>query len=522
MLDDQKRNPSDVRTVAEGKKLSGMAAIKAASEHAEKVEPISADTLPNQRKPARAQSNGPGAVSHSVHSKCDEERADPPEQMAVRRPRVEVTEDGIAQELVRRHDGRIKFDHSRNVWFIWDKCVWQKDVTGRIRQILREITREATKRWSHDEARKVRRATFISGAERMAKTDRRVSVTADHWDSDKMLLGCPGATVNLTTGEIRKPDPSNAITKLCGVAPGKGSCPTWLQFLQDVTDGDEDVIAFIQLWVGYLLTGRTDEQVLLFIHGPGGNGKSVFLNVISRILGEYSATAAMDTFTKSRNDRHPTDLAMLCGARSVSVSETEDGRNWAEARVKQLTGGDEITARFMRQDYFSFLPSFKLTIVGNHQPMLSNVDPAMKRRFLVLPFEHHPKTKDPDLEMKLWAEAPQILEWAIRGCLEWQQRDLPRPATIMDATEHYFEEQDTFSQWMEERCELVPSGGFTSAADLYHSWRRHAEDLGEEPSTSKTLGQKSKRNGLSSRQKRILGRNCKVWFGISMRTPELK
>ncbi len=440
----------------------------------------------------------------------------PPENCVEQVTTIEVTEDGAARELVRRNGHKIRYDNNLGAWWIWEGTVWRKDATGRIRETLKRIAREATVGLGTKVLRAVRRAGFISGAERMAMTDSRVSVSADYWDRDPMLLGCPGATIDLRTGKHLTPRPENGITKLCGVNPEKGDCPVWQQFLADATGGDEEVIAFLQMWFGYLLTGQTDEQVLLFVHGPGGNGKSVFLNIMSRVLGDYSATAAMDTFTKSKGDRHPTDLAMLAGARSVSVSETEDNRGWSEARIKQLTGGDEVTARFMRRDFFTFRPSFKLTIVGNHQPVINDVDPALRRRLLILPFTHQPTLCDPNLEKKLWSEAPQILSWAIRGCLERSECGLPRPAAIQSATEQYFEDQDTFSQWLEECCEIDKANSFSTSADLYQSWRRYAEEAGEDAGSRKLLGQKLKRIGLSGGQRRIREKNCKVWVGISL------
>jgi len=430
---------------------------------------------------------------------------------------IEATEDGIARELVRRNGREIRFDNDLGAWFVWGNGAWRRDAVGIISETLREIIRDASSGWGDDkELRSVRRASFVNGAERMAKTDQKVSVIASYWDRDPLLLGCPNVTIDLRTGLERAPSPDDGITKLCGTAPKDGSCPTWIQFLMDTTGNDEYVIEFIQMWFGYLLTGLTDEQVLLFIYGPGGNGKSVFLNTITRILGDYSSTAAIDTFTKSRGDRHPTDLAMLYGARSVSVSETEEGRPWAEARIKQLTGGDKVTARFMRKDFFTFLPTFKLTIVGNHPPVLSDVDPAIRRRFLILPFTRQPNVVDIDLEKKLWEEAPQILAWATRGCLELQKRGLARPEAILAATNQYFEDQDLFSQWLEECCEISPANSFMSSAVLYQSWRRYAEDAGEDAGTQKMLGHKLKRNGLSSGQKRFRGKNCKGWLGISL------
>ena len=207
---------------------------------------------------------------------------------------------------------------------------------------------------------------------------------------------------------LRQADHADGITKLTAVAPAPtADCPRWLAFLDETTGGDADLIRFLQQWCGYCLTGETREHALVFVHGGGGNGKSVFLNTITRIMHDYATTAAMDTFTASKFDKHPTDLAMLRGARLVTASETEEGRAWAEARVKQMTGGDPITARFMRQDFFTFFPNFKLFIIGNHKPVLQNVDDAAKRRFNIVPFTRKPEKPDRELETKLAGEWPE-------------------------------------------------------------------------------------------------------------------
>jgi putative DNA primase/helicase len=198
------------------------------------------------------------------------------------------------------------------------------------------------------------------------------------------------------------------------------------------------LIRFLQQWAGYCLTGDTREHALVFVCGPGGNGKSVLINVIMGILHEYAVTAAMETFTASKSDRHPTDLAMLRGRRLVTASESEEGRAWAESRIKQMTGGDPITARFMRQDFFTFCPQFKLIIIGNHKPVLHCVDDAARRRFNIVPFTRTPASPDPLLEEKLKTEWPGIFRWMIEGCLDWQAHRLIRPASVVDATEDYF------------------------------------------------------------------------------------
>ena len=184
--------------------------------------------------------------------------------------------------------------------------------------------------------------------------------------------------------------------------------------------------------VGYCLTGSIRDHALFFLYGTGGNGKGVLLNTCHDILGDYSAIAAMETFTASKADRHPTDLAMLRGARAVIAQETEDGQRWAESRIKALTGGDAISARFMRQDFFTFKPAFKLLIAGNHKPSLRNVDEAVKRRFNLLPFTVtiSKDERDPELAEKLKGEWPGILAWAIEGCLEWQRIGLCPPNAV--------------------------------------------------------------------------------------------
>lgn len=236
----------------------------------------------------------------------------------------------------------------------------------------------------------------------------------------------------------------------------------------------------------------------MFVYGPGGNGKSVFINVLMGILAEYAKVAAMDTFTASKGDKHPTDMAMLRGARLVTASETEEDRAWAEARIKQLTGGDPVTARFMRQDFFTFVPSFKLTIVGNHQPMLRNVDDAARRRFSMVPFVHKPKAPDKDLEEKLRNEWPAILRWMIEGCLDWQIHGLVRPKSVIAATETYFAEQDLMGQWLNEECDvrLDDPNMWYRTTDLFAAWTSYARTAGDVPGTLKSFGPAMRRHGL--------------------------
>ena len=231
-----------------------------------------------------------------------------------------------------------------------------------------------------------------------------------------------------------------------------------------------------------MLTGDIREHALLFIYGSGENGKSVFLNTIRRILGGYGRTAPMDMFTAARGERHPTDLAMLHGARLVCATETEEGRAWAEAMIKQITGGDKIAARFMRQDFFEYSPQFKLMFLGNNMPTLKSADVSTRRRFNIVPFAHKPAAPDRQLEVKLQTEWPAILRWMIQGCLEWQANGLQRPGVVIEATDAYFDAQDRFGRWLAERC-LVRPNLQSQPGVLLADCRRWAEANGEDPLT---------------------------------------
>jgi P4 family phage/plasmid primase-like protien len=326
--------------------------------------------------------------------------------------------------------------------------------------------------------------------ERFAQADRAFAVTSSCWDRDPFLLGTPGGTVDLRTGRLRPAVQTEFITKQTAVPPAETQdCPLWLQFLQEATQGDKGLIRFLQQWSGYCLTGDIREHALLFVHGPGGNGKGVYLSTTADLMGDCATTADMEAFTASKNDRHPTDLAGLKGARMVRVSETEEGKAWAESRLKALTGGDKISARFMRQDFFEYQPQFKLFIIGNHKPVLRNVDEAAKRRINLAPFVFKPPVVDKVLGEKLKAERPGILRWMINGCLDWQKNGLIRPQVVLDATAAYFADQNTVGQWTDDCCvTLSARTSMGTIADtcgnLFASWQAWAKARGEEPGTS--------------------------------------
>ena len=214
-------------------------------------------------------------------------------------------------------------------------------------------------------------------------------------------------------------------------------------------------------------------------------------------MGDYHRTAPIETFTVSHGERHPTDLAGLRGARLVTAVETEEGRRWAEARIKALTGGDKIAARFMRQDFFEFAPTFKLVIAGNHKPSLRSVNEAIRRRFNLVPFTVTIPAgeRDPKLREKLRTEWPGILRWLVDGSLAWQREGLSPPAAVLDATSAYLEAEDVLSMWIEECCRLAPAA-WTASSKLFASWKAFAERAGEPVGSAKSFAQKLEERGL--------------------------
>jgi putative DNA primase/helicase len=238
------------------------------------------------------------------------------------------------------------------------------------------------------------------------------------------------------------------------------------------------------------MTGHTGEHAFTFLFGTGANGKGTFINTIAGVMGDYAAVVPMDLLMASNNERHPTELAKLCGVRLAIAHETQQGRRWDEAKLKTLTGGDKLTARFMRQDFFDFVPTHKFMISGNHKPSLTGVDESIRRRLLLIPFTIQiPKEeRDITLPAKLKAEWPAILRWMIEGCLEWRRDGLKVPAIVREASDAYFTEQDVLGQWLDE-CTTEDANAFTRTRDLFESWRKWTEERNLQTGSERTLSE---------------------------------
>jgi putative DNA primase/helicase len=418
------------------------------------------------------------------------------------------TEDALALAFTRRYHRDWRYVAAWGRWLVWDGQRWRNEDTLAATDLIRSVCRQtAVRAEDRKVAAKLASSGTVGGVERLARADRRHAATTDEWDSDPWLLNTPGGVVDLKTGRMRANDRADRMTKITTATP-RGECPQWRSFLSDVTGGDQNLQDYLQRMVGYALTGSTREHALFFLYGTGANGKSVFVNTLADILGDYATNAPMDTFMETRTDRHPTDMAGLRGARFVAAIETEQGKRWAESKLKNLTGGDKIAARFMRQDFFEFFPQFKLFVAGNHKPAIRNIDEAMKRRLHLIPFTITvpPEKRDKHLQQKLLAERDGILAWALEGCLAWQRLGrLDPPQLVLDATDEYFEAEDALGRWMDERCLRVGTAK-SLTAELFTDWKQWAEAAGEFVGSQKrfadlllTRGLEKWRNGMGLR-----------------------
>lgn len=414
------------------------------------------------------------------------------------------SDDALALAFSGRHDGQLLYVPAWASWLRWDGCRWLRDDTLHVFDLVRALCRDIAARAEADEkdgesiARGLTSAGTIAAVERLARSDPRHARRAEAFDADPWALNTPGGVIDLRTGNMRPHRKDDLFTKATSVTPSRSSCRRWLRFLFEITHRDKHFVRYLQRFIGYTLTGVIEEHAFAFLCGPGGNGKSVLLAIVADMLGDYATTAMADVFTAGRNDQHPTHLASLRGARLVAVTETEGGQAWAESRIKALTGGDRISARVMRGDPFEFSPVFKLWIAGNHRPVLRNPDPAMRRRLHLMPFTFVPIKPDPKLMEALRAEREGILQWAIDGCLKWQEKRLQPPKVVTAATDEYFEEQDSLAAWVAERCERKPLAE-TSSRAMFTDWKRWTEARGEQAGTEKRFAEGMQRHAAKKR-----------------------
>ena len=376
-----------------------------------------------------------------------------------------LTDLGNARRLVHQYGQELRYCNQRG-WFIWDDRRWEPDDTGAVERFakaaVRGIYNEAGACDDKDLRERIASHAYKSESDSriksmitLAKTEPEVVVRLDELDRDPWLLNLNNGTLDLSTGELKPHSRKNLITKLIPIDYYPDAvCPTWLGFLERITDGNTELIRFLQKAIGYSLTAITREQCFFILYGNGANGKSTFLNMLSALLGDYGRQTRTETLLVKRGDQIPNDIARLAGSRFVCAVETENGRRLAEGLIKQMTGCDRMTARFLHREFFEFEPTFKLWLAVNHKPKVRGSDHAVWRRIRLIPFTVTiPEAeRDSDLSAKLRVELPGILAWSVKGCELWQSNGLKPPKTVAAATEDYRKEADVIAAFLDEAC----------------------------------------------------------------------
>ncbi len=364
-------------------------------------------------------------------------------------------------------------------WMVNDVTHWTPDDKLRRYVLAQNVCKYAAGLVSNEsEAKRIASARTVNAVVQMAQADEALVLPASAWNNDPMVINTPGGIVDLSTGTTRARSGLDYVTQAARVTPESIPCPTWERFLQRVFVGDMELIEFMRRSMGYWLTGDRREQVLFFLYGLGANGKSVLMELLQWLSGSYAIKLPASALMQSRGERHPTELAQLRGKRLAVSSELDESSYFNESLIKELTGDNTLTARFMRGDFFEFAMSQKHVIVGNFKPRLRGGDPAMARRMLLVPFNASFKGSDRDPQMldKLKAEAPGILAWIVSGAVDWSRSGLAIPASVRGASAEYMSDHDDLQLWMDECCLREGEG---KAADLYASFGRWKKLRGE-------------------------------------------
>lgn len=434
-----------------------------------------------------------------------------------------LTDVGNAERFVWHHGPNVRYVREWG-WMVWTGKHWERDEL-KARELMLETARaihveaantadtekqKAIAAW----ARKTQAAQRLQAALWCAQP--MLATRTDEFDREPMLLPVLNGTVDLRTGKLHPHRREHMVTRLAPVFfSADARCPAWDKFLKRVLP-DDKVREFVQRFAGYSLTGLATEQVLAFLYGAGRNGKSVFLETLAAAMGDYHAPTRSESLSIARGGGIPNDIAALAGARLVTVSETPEGARLNESLVKDLTGGDTITARFLRHEFFQFRPQFKLWIRGNHKPQIRGTDDGIWRRILLVPFtvQIPEREVDTDLPEILRGELSGIIKWAVDGCLAWQREGLRPPASVREAVNAYREESDILGTFLAECCELAPEYSDT-AKNLFTAYKEWCDETGERPVTQKRFGISLAERGFHKTTPKTV-----VWHGLRIRASD--
>lgn len=439
--------------------------------------------------------------------------------------RFKPTDVGNAERFVKDHGENFRYCRSSESWHFWTGKVWTEDGTGEVTrkaiETVKSIGNEAKQALNEREKMRIlRHGSNSEGLSRLnamlelAKSVHPIPVAQQDWGNDRWLLNCQNGTINLRTGKLK---PHNRKDLIQIVLPLEydppAQCPRWNAFLNEIFSGSEALMNYVKRLVGYTLTGDISEQIMVICHGNGSNGKSTLLEVIRALLGGYARQANFESFIKQRNVSVRQDLARLAGARFVTAIEAEAGCQLAEVTIKQVTGGDPITARYLFGKDFEFYPEFKLFLAANSKPVIKGKDHGIWRRVKMIPFDVtiSEEKKDKGLKEKLLQELPGILAWAVEGCLEWRKHGLGEPQEVQEATRNYRGEMDSISKFISERCELE-SNKSVKKGEIFEIYTLWCNETREEPETMRAFGDSLRRLGIEGRKQKAEW----YWIGIGL------
>ncbi|HZZ28845.1 MAG TPA: phage/plasmid primase, P4 family [Pirellulales bacterium] len=413
------------------------------------------------------------------------------------------TDAANAQRFVRRYGANSRWCNPTRTWYRWTGKNWGEDqscgIEADAKQFSRELWREAGKITADpdasDQLKKqviafVKASNSANGIRNMialAKSEPGMTILPCQFDTDAYMLNCNNGTLNLKTGKLQRHRREDLLTKIVAVDYNASEqCPLFVAFLEGVFGGSKNLIKFIQRLLGYILTGDVSEQALMIFHGAGSNGKSTLLTLLLALLAEYGCKAPEKLLTAKKHDSHPTELAKLFGKRLVVANEVDDGAELSEARLKDLTGGDRLTARRMNEDFWDFDPSHKIILASNYKPTVRGGH-AIWRRLRLVPFnqKYWSRSKgetgpaeleaDSQLAEKLKIEYPGILAWLVAGCLAWQRDGLGVPPEVNEATENYRKSEDSLTAFIDACCEMMPNATANVSA-VAESYREFSGD----------------------------------------------
>lgn len=421
---------------------------------------------------------------------------------------------GNADRFIDRYGHLYKHSYITNKFYIYDGQKWKVDDRGAIRKLIDEMiesiknekvlhSEDVTEEEAREAFQKYYKKTRGTQSKKniMNELMHRKTVTPDEFDKDDMLLNVANGYIDLTSRELYKHDINRMFSQIANTDYSEKMQPAvWLDFLNDIFAGNKAVIRYIQKALGYSLTGSTREQVMFILFGKGRNGKSIFVETIAEILGDYSNNMQAKSLMVKKNDNVNTDIARLSKARFVTSSEPNEGFRFDEGLIKQITGGDKVTARFLYAEEFEYTPKFKIWVSTNHKPIIRGTDDGIWRRLVLIPFDVQiPEEKvDKDLKYKLLREAPAILNWMAEGAYMWMREGLELPEKLEASSKAYRTEMDVIEQFIEDECKRVDDGR-VKANELYSVYKNWANENNAYKMSNKDFGQKMKEKFKSKR-----------------------